>query len=166
MNVFIPGYKPTVQDPKKDVRALPQELMSKMPEKTGTTVPGGVPEANMSRMSTASQNMSVAPTKPAQSVNPIVNPLGANITGVPTAVNPIMQQTAKETLKAEFPAPIQPGVPTGKEPTEEDYQAASDYFDTIELSQDEVDFIDQSVSEGYEFKDAMLYIANKRQNEA
>lgn len=103
MNVFIPGYKPTVQDPKKDVSKLPKELMSKMPEKTGTTVPGGVPEANMSRMPTAPQTMSVAPTKPAQSVNPIVNPIGANITGVPTAVNPIMQQTAKETPKMEVP---------------------------------------------------------------
>lgn len=180
MNVFIPGWKPPVQDPKKDVRALPQEMMSKMPEKTVSTVPGGVPEANMSRMPdnrggipgvnmsampAPAQNMSVAPAKPAP-FTPMVDPLGRNITGVPEPLTPIQQKTAKEIPRVEVPAPIQQGVAGDREPTEEDYQAASDYFDTITLTQEEVDFIDQSVNDGYEFKDAMLYVANKRMNES
>lgn len=171
MNVFIPGWRPPAQDPKKDVRTLPDELMSKMPEKTTTTVPGGVPEPNMSMMPDArggipGVNMSPAPIpQKTAPFTPIVDPIGRNIGGVPQPLTPIMKQTIKEMPRVEVPGPIQQGTAPDKEPTEEDYQAASEYFDTITLSQEEMDFIDQSVNEGYEFKDAMLYVANKRMNE-
>jgi len=70
-------------------------------------------------------------------------------------------------MTVERPTPMVPQVSQSiQDATEEDYQMASDYFDTINLTQEEADFIDNSVKQGNEFKDAMLYIASKRQNES
>ena len=160
MNLYIPNA-----DPKKDVSQLPKEMMSTMTNFTPYTPPagpgGGIPGVNMSPA-----NPIPPPPQQTQPITPIVDPMGKNIVGgIPQPVTPI-QSTAIQN-STQTPGPTAPGAitpPSSNEPTEEDYQKASDYFDTITLTPDEVDFIDNSVKQGHEFKDAMLYIASRRQS--
>jgi len=177
MNVYIPGYIPPVPDPKKDVQTLPKELMSSTPGMSG---PMSIP----TNMSVPTQNMSTPPQSAPMSIpkappTPMVDPIGRNFTGVPQALTPIQQQTAKEIP----PMTVEPtgqqkndkifnavidrvtGEPQTTSIPEFEYEKASRFFDTINLDKDETDYIDYAVKQGYDFKDAMLYISLRRQRQ-